>query len=523
LRAAIPAEGAVNFTLRDYQQRTVDEVLAAWETHRRILLALPTGGGKTEVAIALAAAEIQTKRRVLVVVERKVLTVQWHERFIRHGFHHIGILQGENTIATWAPILVATAQTLRARGIPEDVGLVVLDESHIWHQTHDKVLDECADAKVLGLSATPLREGLGKRFDKLIVGATIRELTAAGYLVPARVFAPSRDQIVAALESINVRAGDYVSDQLSALMREKAIIGDAVTNWRTKGESRSTIAFCVDKAHARDLADAFVLEGVNAAVVIDETPDEERVEIFARFNAGDVKVLTSVGVLGVGFDSPIASCAILARPTLSTMLHVQQSGRVIRPYEGKANAIVIDAAANTLRHGLPIDFVPPSDLSEIEAGADKKRRDTVVSELVTCKNCEAIYPRSEDACPECGTPRTRYTRAVLLDGKLTEVSWCSGETEPDGPTPDAVRTFYCEVLGHCQQKGWKPGAAWFMTAERFDLDAAFGNSVMIELLPRIWRQSCLSRPPSPETARWLDNRRKRHYLRNRYAEAQANA
>lgn len=138
------------FRLRDYQQRAVELIRAAWEDgDRRVLLALPTGGGKTEVAISIAAQEAE---RCLVVVDRKVLAHQWRARFVRHGFNHVGLLQGDNTVATWAPILVGTAQTIRSRGIPENVGFIVIDESHIWHETHDRVLDACTGARVLGLS-----------------------------------------------------------------------------------------------------------------------------------------------------------------------------------------------------------------------------------------------------------------------------------------------------------------------------------------------------------------------------------
>jgi len=504
--------------LRDYQERAVAEVKAAWQTVPRVLLALPTGGGKTECAIALATDTLADKRRVLVVVDRKVLCVQWRERFARNGHAHVGLLQGENTVGTWAPILVATAQTLRARGIPEDVGLVVLDESHIWHLAHDQVLESCAAAKVLGLSATPLREGLGERFDKLVIGATIRQLTDAGHLVPARVFAPSKDQITLALAQIKIRAGDYASNELSELMRNKAVIGDVVANWRDKAENRQTIAFCVDKAHARDLADEFVLDGVPAAVVVDETSDEDRVEIFARFNRGDIKVLSSVGVLGVGFDSPIAACAILARPTLSTMLHIQQAGRVIRTYPGKVDAIILDHAANSLRHGLPIDFVPPSDLSEINRTSDKKRKDAERSEYATCRNCEAIYPRSEDACPECGTPRTVYTKVVVLEGRLVPVTWDSNAPEPEGVTAWHVQDFYQQMLGVCAMKGWKQGAAWFKTCEKYALNSDFQNPVSSALLPRVWRATAGAIEPTLETLRWVENQRKRHFIKTRYAD-----
>ena len=86
--------------LRDYQARAIGAVRAEWvRGNRRVLLSLPTGGGKTEVAIDIGADEIEAGARVLVVVERTVLSGQWRTRFHRHGYHNVGVMQGENTIA----------------------------------------------------------------------------------------------------------------------------------------------------------------------------------------------------------------------------------------------------------------------------------------------------------------------------------------------------------------------------------------------------------------------------------------
>ena len=246
-------------------------------------------------------------------------------------------------------------------------------------------------------------------------------------------------------------------------MRGKRIVGDVISHWQSRCADRPTIAFCVDKPHAQSLADEFTLAGVRAAVVVDETEDDERAEIFAAFEARKLDVLTSVGVLGIGFDSPIASCAILARPTLSTMLHIQQCGRVLRPYEGKGDALILDHAGNTLRHGLPIDFTPPSKLSEIDKRTDRKARDTERPDTVICRRCTVVYPRQEDACPECGTPRERKTKVLVLDGQLRPVSWESDKPEPTGMTPEEVRRCYQEMLSICEDRCWKRGSAWFMT------------------------------------------------------------
>jgi DNA repair protein RadD len=490
------AEGEAGMLkLRPYQQKLADEVERLFVDHNSVLASLPTGGGKTEVALGLIFKHARPDNRALVVVERKVLCHQWASRIAKHGNHVVGVLQGENTAREWANIIVATAQTIKARRVPDNVGLVVIDESHIWHATHDDILAKTG-AKVLGLTATPLREGLGLRFEKIAVGATIKELIELGHLIKPRYFAPSQQVVGDALDGVHVRAGDFASDELSEALRTKAIIGDVVTQWQRYGEDRQTIAFCVDKAHAREMAEQFMLEGIKAASITDDTPDEERAELFKAFEDCRIRVLTSVGVLSVGFDSPIASCAILARPTLSLGLFVQQGGRVLRPYPNKTDCIILDHAGNTLRHGLLEDFIPPDDLNQIDKKTDKKTRKEK-SDVWTCKHCSAVNSYEEDICSECGNPRRVMTRVVVVDGYLQQV----GANDPRykvGEDIDDIRRFYLEARGYFKAKNLTEGMAYYATAKRFKLAAP---KMVIK-----WDWKDLPAAiPSGETSRWLIN------------------
>jgi DNA repair protein RadD len=456
--------------LRDYQQRMVDDIRGRWATDTRAVLGvLPTGGGKTEVAIAIVGTDASPARRVLIVVERKTLADQWVKRLHKHGIEDVGVLQGANTRRTWAPILVATAQTIKSRGVPEGVDLIVIDESHFWHGAHDDVLAQLSNARVLGLTATPLRAGLGLRFDSVVVGARIRELIALGHLVPGRYYAPGADQIAAALETVAIRAGDFATNELSKAIRSKMIIGDVVGSWQKRGEDRQTIAFCVDKQHARELAEQFIEVGVTAEVVVDDTPDEERARIFAAFDAGKVRVLSSVGVLSVGFDSPVASCAILARPTMSMSLYIQQGGRVLRAFPGKKDALILDHAGNTSRFGLLEEFDPPTDLSTVDKSTDKrKRRDS--PEAWVCRACEAANTLADDICAECGEPKRRFTALVVLDGELQPVTYTPGEAL-SGPTMDEIRRGYLMLLWYGRAKAMRNPEGWAYHAvqRRFDI------------------------------------------------------
>lgn len=486
--------------LRDYQTRLVAAIREHWDAgRRRVLAVLPTGGGKTETAIDIIRDEATPTTRVLIIAERKQLAVQWVARLKRHGFDYVGLLQADNTIRLAAPIIVATAQSLRSRGCPEGVALIVIDESHIWHRTHDDVLDRLPDARVLGLTATPLREGLGLRFDALAVGSTIAELQAEGSLVRARYYAPAQDEIERALQVVAIQAGDYHGAQLSKTMRQKAIIGDVVSTWQRLGEDRQTIAFCVDKQHARDLADEFQSAGVAAEVMLDDTSDEDRAELIADFEAKRLRILVSVGVLSIGFDSPIASCAIMARPTLSLGLYIQQGGRVLRPYPGKTDAIVLDHAGNVLRHGKLEDFEPPADLSKIDKGTDKKSRRDPAKAWV-CRSCHALNDLADDICTECGTACYRRTLAVVVDGELRPFDVERPGDPLPGATLDEVHRFYQSCRWHGRSRGMRSpdGWAYYATIRRYGLRD--GSAKL--LLPYSLRAQ-QPIPPDDATARWL--------------------
>lgn len=483
--------------LRQYQTQMAESIRSAWSQGvRRVLGVLPTGGGKTEVAIDLIKAMASPSQRVLVVVERKVLCRQWKERLHRHGVPHVGVIQGDNTIGLSGPVLVATVQSLRTRGMPEGVGLLVIDESHIWHDAHDDVLVKHETAHVLGLTATPLREGLGLRFDTVVIGATINMLIEQGHLVRPRYFAPQLDAIEEALAGVSIRAGDYAANELSLAMRGKAIMGDVVGEWQRRASDRSTIAFCVDKQHAHELAAQFTAAGVATRVVLDDTDDDERAAIFQAFDEREVMVLCSVGVLAIGFDSPVASCAIMARPTCSLSLYVQQGGRVLRPFTGKADALILDHAGNVQKHGRLEDFEPPSDLSSIDRKTDKKPRDQRAAVWV-CRHCEAINDRADDTCLECGEPRVRRTAVVVLDGELREVELGRDEPLP-GPTLTEIHTFYAMARWHSNARGLAEGWAYYTTLRRFKLTKEQARV----LLPPPWdRPGPL--PPDEATARWF--------------------
>ena len=464
--------------LRDYQAQLVRDIREAWLRHRSALAWLPTGGGKTEVSVHLAQRETQAGGRTLFVVERKTLAAQARARYATKYGMLVGLLRGEDThLRGYEPAIVASIQSLKARwerpevqAVLAGVSLIVIDEAHIRFDHHEDLLRKIPHARVLGLTATPLREGLGLTYNKLVRGPGYDQLIHAGHLIAPRYFLPSTAAVRRGLDGVTISStGDFVSAELSALMRSRTIVGDVVGTWQEKGEGRPTICFCVDIAHSKATRDAFVMSGVPAEHIDMHTSEEERQRIFGAFRRGEIKVLCSIVVLAVGFDEPSASCAILARPTLSTIMHIQQIGRVMRPNPGKTDCLVLDHAGNVLRHGKVEDFDPP-ELSEIDRHSDKRRRTARELDYRPCAQCSAMLDPGQRECHECGHVIARPNTVHFVDGQLTE-----GEPEDagqfGGKTVEELQALYLELRGYADARGYKPGWPYHQLFKRYGFKA----------------------------------------------------
>ena len=72
------------------------------------------------------------------------------------------------------------------------IDMVIIDEEHRWFDAYEEWLEgPWSHLPVIGLTATPWTKGLGKHFDRLIIGSTTQQLIDTGYLSRFRVFAPA--------------------------------------------------------------------------------------------------------------------------------------------------------------------------------------------------------------------------------------------------------------------------------------------------------------------------------------------
>jgi len=488
--------------LRDYQQKAIEEVIAGIEEHPRTVLSAPTGAGKTEMAVALARWAKEQGRRAWFIVDRKTLSHQARERFERYGLI-VSVMQGDNTMMRAASdVVVATVQTMRARMLTEDglnllgfdAGLILLDEVHVFHQFHREIL-KASDAPAVGLSATPHNPALGLYFSRLVVPVTVQELIEQEHLVPFKVYAPSAPD----LTGVRVERGEFAERDLDGVMA--ALHGDIVSHWQEHARRRPTIAFCVNVKHAHELAGEFESAGVTAAVVTGKTPDEDRDEVYAKLRSGAVQVCCTVMVLSVGFDLPEASCAILARPTASEALHIQQCGRVARVAVNKDSALILDHAGNTLRHGLPQNYNPP-ELDEVETRT-RTQRNPKEPKAISCPECGFGMEPWEQTCAACGASTAVVSEVVTLPGQLQEI---------DGPPPVDQRDrrqVFSECLGYYTGKPFARGKENGFAVGLYEF--IFGAVPWEDPLFSGSHKTLSPDTPSTEVERAADNKWK-HYL-----------
>ena len=169
----------------------------------------------------------------------------------------------------------------------------------------------------------------------------------------------------------------------------------AVTEIIEYGKDRDAwLIFCVSVAHAEQVRELLLYEGIEAECITGSTAKDDRARILADYKAGKIKALTSQGVLTTGFDAPLTDLIVLLRATKSPGLYVQILGRGLRisPDTGKTDCLVLDYGGNVERHGT-IDRITTD---HIKAG--KRKGEAPVKE---CPSCFEIIFAGLRVCPAC--------------------------------------------------------------------------------------------------------------------------
>ena len=395
----------------------------------------------------------------LFVAHRRELVMQCSRKLAENELNH-GVIMADKSPNMMADIQVASIQTFVSRKDRDDfikpkADLVILDEAHRSVSGQFKaLLKEYPNAFVIGLTATPIRQdgkALGNIYEELVEAGSIGELTALGYLVKNRIVAPS----IPDLQKIRLVAGDYEKKALDKKMNTTKLVGDLVVHWLKYGENRATIVFATSIAHSKHIANIFRQNGISSGHIDSKMYELDREKQLADLDSGRIKVLSNCQILSEGWDQPKVSCVILARPTKSYGLYIQQIGRTLRPYPNKTDTLIIDHAGACYEHGFPEDAGNWSLKTTTRKEKEKITKEKVEKQPFTCVQCDTVYKPNKDdyACPNCAFVPTKRERIVLVQqGRLVELPKMK-------PNANDKQNFYAQLLFYCKQRGYKLGWA----------------------------------------------------------------
>lgn len=402
--------------LRPHQVRGMEQLKAAMrQGHKRIVVQMPTGAGKTRFAAEIVNGALSKGNRVAFTVPMISLIDQTVESFMMEGIGDVGVMQGSHELTHYGmPVQVCSVQTIAKRGFP-DAQVIIIDECHLRFKVISDWIKQQPDKTFIGLTATPWARGMSDDWQALVSPVTMQQLIDQNFLSPFRVYAPSHPD----LSNVRTAKGDYHEGDLSKVMGESVLIADIVQTWLKLADWKPTLVFAVDRLHAAKLQSEFNAAGVPMGYCDAFVDRIERRVLFDRMAKGELAGIVNVGTLTTGVDADVR-CIVLARPTKSEILHVQIIGRGLRTAPGKTECLVLDHADNHARLGFVTDIYHPALLGGKDKNLTKKEKGEPLPK--ECSQCGALKAPKVRECPHCGFVPNPTSKIEEEEGELIEIT-----------------------------------------------------------------------------------------------------
>ena len=442
----------MTLSLRPYQREGIDALYAHWAAGGGDgLLVYPTGAGKSLVLAAIVQELLRDypTMRIGIVTHVRELILQDYQELLRlwpgapAGIYSAGL----NRKDTSQKIIFCGIQSAWKR--TRELGafdLLLVDEAHLISRSTDSTYGKFIsalrelnpDMRLLGLTATPYRLDSGRLddggdalFKTIIYEANLLKLIDAGYL--SSLISKGMSEID--VSGVSKRGGEFVAGDLERAVNSDDVVKAAVAELVSYGEGRRAwLVFCSGVKHATHVRDEIISHGISCEAITGDMDGGQRDAIIQRFKRGEIRCLTSVGVLTTGFNVPHVDLIGMMRPTLSTGLYVQQLGRGFRTAPGKENCLILDWSGNCRRHG-------PVDLIEIESKRPGKTGGASVDDVRAkeCPTCKSLVALNTRTCGFCGHEFTMD--AARHDAQADDVAILSRDLKKQPPEELSVVTW----------------------------------------------------------------------------------
>ncbi|HKM05355.1 MAG TPA: DEAD/DEAH box helicase [Sphaerochaeta sp.] len=335
-----------SYRLYEHQEealQTIRESRRASTAPQAVLQVFPTATGKSRIVEEDLVCYLTEKpsARALIVGPTVRVVQDWLQRL---GNLFLGTSFTYGTTEE-SQVLVGTYQLLwRLAGKLESdaFAYIVIDEAH--HAVSPvlrRSLQYFQPAFLIGLTATPDRLDRKRLEDVFGTYRTTLDLRQA---IEKKIVADVRSYRIETnldLSEVRFNGREYVNADLERTLRVDSrnhLIVSILKQYFSQGQKG--IVFCVNVAHTKDMERLLLASGIEAKAVRGETRGIEA--IINRFRTGNLQFLCSCNLLNEGWDVPELEVLVMARPTISKVLYMQQLGRGLRRTEKKQELFVID-------------------------------------------------------------------------------------------------------------------------------------------------------------------------------------
>ena len=306
---------------------------------RAFLIVLPTAAGKSRIVEEdiqkFAAGKEQF--RALILAPNTNIIADWKERIDKD----LQPLQDRIDIKTYSYAVRHYHEKTR-----DYYSYIVVDEAH--HAVAPmlkRVIQYYAPEFLVGLTATdqrPDKKRLEEIFGNYTTELSLKDAMEKGVVARANVY---RIETNIDLSHVRFNGKDYVNADLEKSVRvtsRNELIANVLKDYFTEGDAgkRQGIIFCINKAHTKEMARLLNTAGISAQDYSGDTKHPEKV--MQEFKEHKIRFLCACDMISEGWDYPELGILVMARPTLSKVLYLQQIGRGLRRTSIKKNVFVID-------------------------------------------------------------------------------------------------------------------------------------------------------------------------------------
>ena len=401
----------MTFALRPYQQEALDTLwryLAARDGN--LALVLPTGAGKSPLMATIAQQAVQQwQGRVGILAHVQELLQQNADKLLQMwpeapmGLYAAGLKRKDR----FDKIVVMQIQSVATRAHSfGHFDLLLIDEAHRIPLNGEgrylKFIEACRKInprlRVVGLTATPYRLqgaavpvcGPDYVLNEVAYEARIGDLIRDGFLCPLVSRAGERPELGSVRKNSD---GEYVEGDLARVMLEDGLVDRTVADLLARSQGRCCgIVFCVNVAHAMDVAEALDARGESVCLLYQGSPGRD--DAIDGHKSGKYRWMVNVNIASEGYDNPIIDCVAMLRPTKSPGLYYQQVGRGFRLNPDKEDCLVLDYAGNVLEHG-------PVDAIRVKPARAGKAAEVTTAAAKECPQCSALLAIALRQCPDC--------------------------------------------------------------------------------------------------------------------------